>query len=222
MGRYGWLCLGVLAVFALVPFPVSANTVVIYGLNQTPITDCSPVCPDLTTQGGEGFFGLATSQTITGIQFWTFEEPGAYVGGTLDWAIYVDSAGVHGPLAGQGTFTMESRTTAIGVALSVAGIEVTQYQNLVSISPLPVSGSLQGYFLDLWEVQPPVDHFGVFWARSSSTAMAFQLLGTDEAPSVPEPGTSWLLVCGLLPGVAGALMRRCRRSRRLEIHADCL
>ena len=216
MQRTSLFALGALAAFAFTPFTASASTA-IFGAAQTPNLDCSTAadapgsqgCPDLTSGTGQGVFSLLSAGEITEVQFWTYEEASAYKGGTLDWAIYVDVGGAQGSLEGQGSFNMLGRLP--GTDVNVAGLALTEYQNSFSFSSLSVGGSPQAYFLDLWEPQPPTDGSGIFWARSSDTAMAFELFGTLNNSPTPEPGTFALLAGGILLGFAGMCVRRSKR-----------
>jgi hypothetical protein len=207
MRRAGLVGLGALALFACAPYVASASTV-IYGATQTPDMECTNGCPDLTTSTGQAVFDLASAGNITGVQFWTYELAGAYNDGTLDWAVYLDVSNAQGALEGQGTFNMDTRPA--GTDVSIAGIPLVEFQNNFTISPLNVSGS-QNYFLDLWDPSG-LDGPGIYWAKSSDTAMAFELFGTLDGTGAPEPGSFAMLAGGLLLGVVGMRVRRGRHK----------
>jgi hypothetical protein len=170
--------------------------------NGTPITAptlaCASVCPDIITSVGQGAFTLTSNSIVTGARFWTFQSDGAYNGGTMDWRIFLDNAGIQGALVGSGKFTLSQ--SKIG-PVSVAGLNVTEYQNDFTIASLPINPSSppQTYFLDISDSSGQ-DKFGVFWATSGQNLLAFQLSGTGNTgplQPVPEPATFALLAGGL-------------------------
>lgn len=184
-----------------------ASTIYDNGLPITnPASDCSSLCPDLVTSTGIGVFTLQANSVLMGVQFWTFESPGSYNGGTLNWGIYSDNSGVAGPLIGSGTFTLSENMLG---TVSVAGYTTDEFATNFVVNSLPINppSSPQNYFLEVFD-HSPQDTFGIFWATSGQDTLSFQLLGTGNnviEAQAPEPGAWWLVGSGL---VCVALLRR--------------
>lgn len=177
--------------------------------NGTPLTDpnlaCRPSCPEITTSVGGSVFRLLSDADVTGFEFWTFQLPGAYSGGTLMWQISTDNSGSPASRLDSGTFTLSQDQVQSNV--SVAGFgPLIEYSNVVttgSLSANPLHAQ-QDYYLDISDTSG-VDKVGIFWATSGPGALAFQIDGTSDIPinDVPEPATGLLFASGLLCILAG-------------------
>src|ERR1700691_4299114 len=121
---------------------VWANTIFNNGTPVTdPNSDCSPSCTELTTSVGSGEFSLPADATVTDIDFWTFQLPGAYDGGALTWSIYTDDSGSQGSLVGSGDFTLSQTDLNDDISVAQFG-PLTEYQNAFTIPDLnPSSGN---------------------------------------------------------------------------------
>jgi hypothetical protein len=192
-----------------------AGTIFDNGLPITdPNLDCRSSCPVLTLSVGSGIFVLDSEATISGVQFYTFQVPGAYKGGTLDWAMYTDNSGVQGSLLESGSFLLSQ--TELDNDISVASYgPLIEYENdftihnlLVNPSPAP-----QNYFLDITDMNGG-DGFGIFWATSGPNTLAFQLDGTVSSDSIatPEPAVPYLLIIGMVSALAYRTWPRKRTS----------
>ena len=205
----------ILVVFGilLLPFWSSAGTI-IYGNSTTPDTNsntaCGSGCPDLTSSPGRALFNLAGTAIIEGFTFWTFESPGSYLGGLLDWRFRTDVNNVPGTVLGSGQFTMLPRNLIQGV--TVGGLALDEYRNdIVLAAPLTITPAPapQNYFLELQDSSGS-DGFGIFWTTSPAASLAFQISGSGNASAVPEPAgfvLAWPALVGL------AVWRRSRRTR---------
>lgn len=199
--------------YVLLPCQSSAS--IIYGATNTPdiTSPCSPTCPELTTGVGRGAFDLVSPATIDGITFWTFESQGVYHGGSLNWRIFTSISNAPGTLLGSGNFALLPRNFLQGV--SVFGLALDWYENdLALAAPLTItpSSSPQHYFLELQD-SSGTDQFGIFQATNSPSSLAFQLLGSGNAPlapTVPEPAGF------LLAGSALLSLAAWRRTKHFE------
>jgi hypothetical protein len=167
----------------------------------------------LTSSVGSGLFSLLMDSTVTGVQFWTFQLPGVYNGGTLDWQIDADDSGSPGALIGSGTFTLSESLVANGVFVAGFG-PLTEYVNDFTIGDLAINPATppENYFLDIADTSG-VDDFGIFWATSAPGALALQIDGTNNIPPTlfsPEPGSIVLFASGL----AGIFARRAWLRKR--------
>src|SRR5580700_8374309 len=120
--------------------------------NGAPITDpnsdCSPSCPELTSSVGSGVFNLSADSIVTGVQFWTFQLPGVYNGGTLDWEIVADDSGSPGLEIGSGTFALSQSFVADDISVAGYG-PLTEYANDFTVNNLAIDPPPQNYFLDI-------------------------------------------------------------------------
>ena len=183
--------------------------------NGTPITipdqACSPFCRELTSSVGSGSFHLFSDSTLTEIQFWTFQLPGAYNGGTLNWQIAANSGFVD-PVLGSGTFTLSQQMVRDDIKVAGFG-PMFEYENVLSIDNLaihPAAG--QTFSFSIWDTSE-VDKLGIFWATSGPNSPAFQIDGTSDGPisPQPEPATFWPLATGLACVVAYRMRLRKRK-----------
>jgi hypothetical protein len=171
--------------------------------NGGPITDpnlaCGPSCPELTTSIGLGAFDLLPGSMIAQVEFWTFQLPGAYNDGMLNWQIDADISGSPGTMMGSGTFGLSSNQVKTDVFVAGFG-PMTEYATTFttpSLSAIPLSG--QNYFLKISDTSG-ADRLGIFWATSGPGTLAFQIDGINsDAPTnnVPEPGTAVLFASGV-------------------------
>jgi hypothetical protein len=187
--------------------------------NGAPITNpslaCGPSCPELTTSIGSGVFNLLPGSMIAQVEFWTFQLPGAYNGGMLNWQIDVDNSGSPGTVVGSGKFLLSENQVQTNVMVNDFG-PMVEYANIFTtsaLSAIPLSG--QNYFLQISDTSG-VDKLGVFWATSGPGTLAFQIDGVDSdtpTSNVPEPGTAVLLGSGVL----GILARRSWLRKRMSV-----
>ncbi|HTS66805.1 MAG TPA: hypothetical protein VMH28_32500 [Candidatus Acidoferrales bacterium] len=196
---------------------IAANAGIVYD-NGAPdtTTPCSPGCPELTTATGQGIFTLLSNTTLTSARFWTFQSDNVYNGGTFRWQIAPDNGGLTGPLIASGTFAFTASAPQVPVGpVSVFGLTLTEYQNDFTIPSVVInpSPSPQDYFLNITDISGGVDHFGIFWATSGQSTLAFQLSGTGNAsPTTPEPASVLLWASGAAACLATRYVRRDSRT----------
>jgi hypothetical protein len=198
--------------FLLVPCSSFGGTL-IFGLTNMPDTSttaCGSGCPELTSGTGDGLFTLVGNATIAGFTFWTFESPGSYKGGSFLWSIRTDVGNVPGSVIGSGLFSLPTRDLPTDVIVS--GISLEEFENTVTlgssvgINPIPAP---QSYFLQIQD-SSGLDGFGIFWASSQTDNLAFELTGSGNLSTVPEPAGSCLAGSALL---GFAMWRRSRTAR---------
>ena len=195
----------VAALAVWMPLAASGSSII---FNSSPaVTFCDPSCalPELTSGIGQDIFSLVSTATLTEIRFWTFEAAGAYGGGNISWQI----ADVHGTILGGAT--LAPARSALG-AISFYGIDLDEYEyDLTLGSALAFNLSTpQQYSLTLRDLSA-LDHYGIFWAPSGPSTLAFQLIGSGNADPAPEPSSWWLVCTGVLWG--GVRFWRLRTSR---------
>jgi hypothetical protein len=213
--RHGLL----LPVVFFVCLPLAASAATIYD-NGAPDGVCSPVCPDLTSGIGHGIFTLVADTIVTDIRFWTLQFPAAYNGGTLTWRIFADNSGAEGALIASNTFKLSQ--TSLG-QVSVSGTTLNEFENDFSVPNVTFSlTSPQSYFLDITDTSGK-DGFGIFWASSGESSLAFQLMGSGNVfpdppdPSAPEPSTVLLLAAGVPAYVAARRLGLLRQRRNAAL-----
>jgi hypothetical protein len=176
-------------------------------------------------------FTLTQAATLNSVRFWDLDNGSGYLG-SITWAIYSNNGSTNEPgvpLAGP------TNTTAVTRTLTRPG----EYQNDFNTLPVPLSGNTT-YWLALHNgaLGPNGDHQFYWewdhtasggdnpgrvcspsttvtclsttdWSPYSTTEYDFQLFGDAL---VPEPSTL-LLIGSALPGLAGVLIHRRRKSR---------
>ena len=179
-----------------------ASATTIYD-NGAPVAACPGGCPELTTGTGHGIFTLTGDTILTGIRFWTLQTPApptVYNGGALTWTVLADNGGVEGAIIASNTFQLSQIP---GGQVSVSGLTLDGFENDFLVLNITFHvASPQSYFLDITDTSGK-DAFGIFWARSGESSLAFQLMGSGNNvtpdpgdPSAPEPSTVLLLAAG--------------------------
>jgi len=186
-----------------------ADIVVNYG----PPPDCPPCDtgvsgqPDLLNPGPAGAaqdFTLLSSIDLTGITFWTYEEPGTW-DLPVQWSI--DDASLNTVASGTSPTT---DTPLLAPVLGQMGFDLQ-----LSMISVDLGGPVQidnpgTYSLNLQFILPsdPSDTL-FYWAQGTNDHVAFQLTDESNAPIVPEPSYMWFSAGGL-----GILMAYRIRKKR--------
>jgi hypothetical protein len=214
MGKYQFLTLAASGLISL--SMCRADIVVNYG----PPPGCPP-CeigtdgqPDLLNPGNPGpaqDFTLPSQVDLTGITFWTYEEPGTW-NLPVAWSIK-DMAGNtvdSGTSSTVDTPIMTPVLDQIGFALQLSKISI----NLAGPITVGDTSGPENYSLNLKFILPS-DPSGTlfYWAQGTNDHVAFQITANGnsnpDSPTVPEPSYTWFLAGGL--GTVTALRLRKKR-----------
>ena len=187
----------------LAPLTSHANSILF--MDPVITNSCLNVCPDVTSGLADGLFHLVGPTTLRGAMVATFEVPGSYQGGQMDWSI--GAVGSSTPLF---TGTLLPTQWDEG-AVTVSGISLEEYYENFSLGSgvVLMAGN---YYLQISDPSTPPDRFGIFWA-TNDTGLAFSLEGSGNQapppPATPELGSSAMVAVGL-----GAIAWWARKRRR--------
>ena len=175
-------------------------------------------------------FTLGSAGTVTGINFWEFEQKGAYLG-NISWAIAATNPDkTPGSILESGT--LAPTRLATGVILYFSGQIYNEYENSFSISPFNAAAHVT-YSLELHNgstLTSPTARQEYFWETSNRHAppfgqdfylpinfgwsnnggnLAFQLTGaTGGTTGVPEPSSFVLFTIGATCLAVGVCFKR--------------
>jgi len=163
---------------------------------------------------------VAAAATLTSFEFWDVEGSGAY-NGSISWLLYSNASGLPGSILAQGSASGAS-ITRTSTGNSAFGFN--EFDNVVDATGSLTSGSLSlaigTYWLGIhdgdlsnttfqdfyWEttannsttfgVGLDLTSEGATWATTSQEH-AFNVSGTPQGSSTPEPGTVAIMSLGL-------------------------